>query len=116
MAIRAAVNALNGFILPTTTASAVYTVPLTQRVQIVQGRIVNFGTATQIVNLWVLQFAQSVVNENKVLFDFTIAGGEFIPLQVIVGEGIEAGGTIYATADAANTCSISLTVTEFTNV
>lgn len=114
MAIKAAVNLGNGVVVPTSTG-ALATIPTTvDRVQLSEALIVNTGTVTRTVDIYVLQSGGSVGVSTRVVSQKQISADESYLLLELIGMSIESGGSIQGTVDAGSDVHFFATCTEFT--
>jgi len=112
MAVTYGVNLANGVALSTSSA-VVYTAPAdVDRVVINQARIVNTGPVAVPVSVWVLQSGESEADNFKAIDSKSVGAGDTVLLSEIIGDSINAGGTIKVISGAI-TSSISMTGTEF---
>lgn len=112
MAIKAAVNLANGVVIPTS-AGSLATISV-DRVQLSEALIVNTGTVTRTVDIYVLQSGQAVGAPTRVLSQFQIAADESYLVLEMIGMSINLGGSVQAAVDAGTDVHFFATCTEFT--
>ncbi len=115
MAITAAINLANGTILTTSSAIA-YTAPTTVvNVTVDQARLVNYGTVAVTVDVWMLQSGDSEADAFLAISQKRLSPDETYLCPELIGDSINAGGTIKVKADTATSVSFSATGTERTS-
>jgi uncharacterized protein YacL len=114
MAAKPDVKLVNGFDLPTSTGAA-YTVPSSlNRVAVTQAIIVNHTAGAITVNLYVLMNGQSVANNYKVLDTHVVAANSEEVVTGLLGNVIDAGGSIQGDASSATSVSITVSGVQYT--
>lgn len=114
MAVNFGVNLANGEIIGTSNTT-LYTAPSSIiRAVINQARLVNYSAGPVVVSVFILQSGEAASNEFKALDGKSLAANETYLVSEIIGDSVDAGGTIVAIADTATAVSFSATGTEFT--
>ena len=115
MAIIYGQNFANGVVLPTV-AGSLYAVPAgVVRSIITQARLVNYGATAVAVTLYVLQDGESVTAARQTRIEKSLAAGATELVEELIGDSVEAGGSIQGFASSATSVSISITGTEITS-
>ena len=78
--------------LPTTTATAIYTVPSSQTCKIASGTLCNISTAAVVVTVSLLKSGDTVDSTHRVISGYTLAGGGTLSLSDFLGGVMLAEG------------------------
>ena len=114
MAITIGLNLGNGVDLGVTSAE-IYAVPTTLILAAIdQARLVNYGTIAVTVNLWILQSGETEANRFKAISSKRLSPNETYLCPEIIGDSINAGGSIRAICDTATSVSFSGKAREIT--
>ncbi len=114
MAVNYGVNLANGEIIGTSNTTLFTASTDIVRVSINQARLVNYSAAPAIVSLYILQSGDSIADNFKAIDALTIAAHTEVIATEIIGDALDAGGTIVAISDTGTAVSFSATGTEFT--
>jgi len=113
MAVTFGVNLANGKILGIAN-TILYTAPASIiRVAINQARLVNYSVAPATVDLYILQPSEVAADEFKAVDTVILAAGDTKLVSEIIGDSLNAGGTIVGISTTATAVSFSATGTEF---
>lgn len=114
MAVNVGIDIANGEVVDIV-STTLYTVPASSiRTTINQARLVNYGVAPVVVDLYILQPGESDADNFKAVDTMTIGSGDTYLVSEIIGDSIFSGGKITAICDTATSLSFSATGTEFT--
>lgn len=114
MAVRAAINLINGEIIPIATGAVATISGDINRFQIDEATIVNTSTSEKFIDIYILQSGDTVINANRAVSQRSLAGNETFLLLELVGMSINAGGSIQASVSSGTDVSMFVTGTEFT--
>lgn len=98
----------------TDSAAEYYTVGV-DNTQIVKITFCNTSSSEKLVSLWLVPSGGSVGDDNQILNDYPIGGGETYSDYNIEGQIIPSGASIYAKADVTSTVTIHGSGIEFTD-
>ena len=105
-------DAVNGAIIGVS-AGSLYDCPSTMAwARFDNARLVNYGGATPTVDLWVLQSGETTAGANwKIVDTYVMSVDETYVLDMVIGDAIQLGGSIYGQASAGSEVAFAATVT-----